>query len=129
MLIVEDGIKTLSNDVAVLGLQVDSFGSIMILWCDRNFKVVIVLSGINCKARLIGLERDTKSYFGTEHHDRAVHVVVHDILKSRLEGFFVNQEEVDELISTNLNSNVASNEIDLTSHVFHLFEHLPIPWF
>lgn len=97
----------------------------MVLGSDRDFEVVIELSTVNRESRLISLEGDTKSYFGSKHHHRAIHVVVHDILQRRFKGLLINHEEEDVLIRTNLYPDVASNEIDLPSHIFLLVIHFP----
>jgi hypothetical protein len=65
------------------------------------------LSPIHSKSFLICLIGDTVFDFRTEHHLIAAHEVSHHILKSGLECFWVNEIEVDLIVSGNLDSLVA----------------------
>lgn len=76
---------------------------------------MVKLSGVDLNTRLVGLECNTISNSRSEHHLRALHEVVHAILKLWHKCLFVDEIEVNSLISNNLDSNITSNEIDLTS--------------
>ena len=76
---------------------------------------MVVLSGIDLNTRLVGLECNTISNSRSEHHLRALHKVVHTILQLWHKCLFIDEIEVNSLISNNLDSNITSNEVDLTS--------------
>ena len=80
-----------------------------------------ILSCVDLEARLVTLVCDAISYSSTKHHDRALHVIVHNIFKCWLKCLLVDQEEVNLLVSNHLDSDVSSYEVDLTSHVIKLF--------
>lgn len=76
---------------------------------------MVKLSGVDLNTRLVGLECNTISNSRSEHHLRALHEIVHAILKLWHKCLFVDEIEINSLISNNLDSNITSNEIDLTS--------------
>ena len=80
-----------------------------------------VFSSVDLEAWLICLVGDAISYSCTKHHDRALHIIIHDILKIRFKSLLVNHEEVYFLIRDNLDSDVTSDEVNLPSHVIKLF--------
>ena len=78
---------------------------------------MIELSSVYLEAWLVDLKRDTIAYTSTKHQLRALHEVVHYVLKLRHEGLLVDQIKVDALSCSYLNSDVAFDEEDLTSEV------------
>ena len=78
---------------------------------------MIELSSVYLKAWLVDLKRDTIAHTSTKHQLRALHEVVHYVLKFRHECLFVDQIKVDALSCSYLNSDVAFDEEDLTSEV------------
>lgn len=84
-----------------------------------------ILPGVDLKSWLVGLKGNTISYSCTKHHLGALHKVEHAILQLGHERLLVDLIEVDFLIGGNLDSNVASNEVDLTSHVVEFVVKLP----
>lgn len=73
-------------------------------------------SAVDIKTLLIGFVSYTISDFGTEHHLITVHVVRHNIFQYGFEGVFVDQIEVDFVVRGNLNSDIALDIIDKTTH-------------
>ena len=77
-----------------------------------------ILPSIDGKTPLVGLVSDTVLHFRAEHHLSAVHVVEHDVLKDRLQMLFgvfiilLDQVEVDELVSGDLDPDVSLNIVD-----------------
>lgn len=81
---------------------------------------MVVLSCVNLESGLVGLVSDSEPNSGSKHHLGALHVVIHHVLKSWLEGLFVNKIEVNSVISDDLDSYVSSYKVDLSSHVVEL---------
>jgi len=71
---------------------------------------------VNVEGPLIGLVSNTILDFGTKHHLIASHEIVHDIFKRWLESLWVNQIEVDELVSGDLNPFISLDKINETSN-------------
>ena len=117
------------DDILMLYLKINSVWAFEVLRVDCHLEVVIVLSWVDSKTRLTTLVRDTISNRSAKHHHGALHIIVHWVFKSWLERFFVNQVEVNFTVCNNLNPNISSNEINLTSHVFELFIFVPKPSF
>ena len=86
---------------------------------------MVILTRPNSESRLASFICDTKTHCSTEHHHRALRIVVHDVLKIWQESLIVDHVEVNCLICHNLNSLVSSNEVDLTSHVVQGIVFLP----
>ena len=84
---------------------------------------------IDTESFLTGLKHNAGSDLGTEHHLGAIHIVVHDILKSWLTCVLVDHEEVDFLVSSDLDSNIALDEIDFSAHIFESVVFYPEPCF
>jgi hypothetical protein len=76
---------------------------------------MVVLSGVDLNTRLVSFECNTISNSRSEHHLRALHEIVHAILKLWHKCLFVDEIEVNSLISNDLDSNITSYEVDLTS--------------
>lgn len=89
----------------------------MVFIVDRHFEIVIVLASVYLEAWLVDLKRDAIADTSTKHQLRALHEVVHYVLKLRHEGLFVDEIKVDALSSSYLNSDVAFDEEDLTTEV------------
>lgn len=106
------------HDIGVERSQRAAFGSLEVLVGYSDFKVVKLLPLVDNKPFLTSLENYTRSNLWTEHHLRAVHVVIHHVLKSWLASFFVDYEKVNLFVSGDLDSNVSLDEINLTSHVW-----------
>jgi hypothetical protein len=66
---------------------------------------------------LIDFVCDTIFDFGTKHHLVAAHKVEHNILKSWLEGFWINKIKVNLIISSNLNPLISFDEENESSPV------------
>jgi hypothetical protein len=81
---------------------------------------VEILPSVDLESGLVGLESETVSYSGTEHHLGALHKIVHTILKSWHESLLVDEIEIDSVIRGHLDPNVTFDEIDLTSHFLEL---------
>jgi hypothetical protein len=50
--------------------------------------------------------------FGPDHHLDTVHEVVHDVVQGGLQGLRIYQVEIDFLVCTNLDPNVALDEVE-----------------
>lgn len=83
------------------------------------------LPDIDLESGLIGLERDSVSYSGAEHHLGALHKVVHTIFQSWHESFLVDQIEINSLIRGHLDPDVTFDKIDLASHLLKVVVLLP----
>ena len=79
-----------------------------------------ILPSIDLESGLVGLERDTVSYFGTEHHLGALHKVVHAILKLWHECLLVDKIEIDSIVRGHLDPNVTFDKVNLASHFLKL---------
>lgn len=77
---------------------------------------MIVTSSVDSEIFLTSLVADSESYSTPEHHLRAFHKVIHTVLQCWHKCFLINHIEVDHLIRNDLDSNVASDKVDLTSH-------------
>lgn len=82
---------------------------------NLNSKVVHVFPLVYIEAFLVGLVSYAISNSPTKHALGTLHVVVHYVLKVWLKSFFVNQIEVDVVLSGNLDSDITSDEEDKTS--------------
>lgn len=80
---------------------------------------------VNVERSLVGLVGDTVLDFGAKHHLVAAHEVVHDIFKRWLEGLWVDQVEVNELVSGDLDPLVSFDKVDEASD-FKLVVLLPL---
>lgn len=87
-----------------------------------------VLPLVDVKASLVLLVGDGVSLLGANHHLVAHHVVVHHVLQSGLESLWVDQVEIDELVSCDLNPHVTFDEVDEASNVDLVVE-LPLHYF
>ena len=74
-------------------------------------------SSVDSKGFLVSLVGYTISDSGTKHHLVTSHEVEHDILEGWLECLWVNQIEVNLIISSNLDPFVSFDEVDEASHV------------
>ena len=117
MLVINTNLGFLSHDIGFHIGKIASNRSLIVLGGDGNFEVVEILSGVNLEPRLVCLEGNSVKHSSTEHHLRASHKVVHAILKSWNECLLVDYVEVNSLISSDLDSNIASNEVNLSSHL------------
>lgn len=90
-------------------------GAIEVLGHCDYFEVVDVLSPVNVKRLLVGLVCDAVLYLGAEHHDGAVHEVVHHVLQGRQPSLEVDQVEEDFGVSYHLDPLVAFNEEDVAA--------------
>jgi len=90
---------------------------------------MVTLSSVDLETRLVHFIGNSKSDLGTKHHVRAFHVVIHGVFQSGLKRFLVNEVEIDQLICHDLNPNISSYEVDITSHVRQLFVLGPEPGF
>ena len=88
-------------------IQFKTLGSFEILLIYGNFKIVLAFSPINCKTPLICFIGNTVTDFGSKHHLVAIHIVVHDIFKLRLQCFLIYFKELDLVIWCDLDSNIA----------------------
>ena len=70
------------------------------------------VSLIHIEACLVGLVGDSVPDLSAEHHLTAAHVVVHDVLKVRHQSLWINEVEVNQLLSCQLDSNVSWHEVD-----------------
>jgi hypothetical protein len=75
---------------------------------------------------LISFESDTIPHSRTEHHLRALHKVVHTVLKSWHEGLFVDEVKIHFLIGGHLDSDVTFDEVDLASRLRQSVEQFPV---
>ena len=76
-----------------------------------------VFSSVDIERLLIGLVGDSISHFRAKHHLIASHVVVHHVLQGWHESVFVNQIKVNNLVRSNLDSDITLNVIDEPSHL------------
>ena len=83
------------------------------------------LSLVDVERSLILLVGDRVSFLCTDHHLVAHHVVVHNVFQRGLESLWVDQIEVNQLVSCNLDPNISSDEVDETSNVDRVIE-LPL---
>jgi len=75
------------------------------------------LSSVNSESFLVGLVSDTVFHFGSEHHLVASHKVEHDVFQSRLERLWINQIEIDLVVSCHLDTFVSFDEVNETSDI------------
>lgn len=101
--------------------------SLIVVIVDRHLEVVILLTGEDAEVGLARLVGDAVSYFGANDHLRALHEVCHHVLKFRNQLFEVSEnEEVNLLLCGDLESNIATDKEDLTTHVVDLMDLLPL---
>lgn len=81
---------------------------------------MVELPGIYLESWLISFIRNTVSYSGAEHHLRALHEIVHNVFKSWFECLFVDEVEVNLVISCNLDPNITADKVYLTAHLLEL---------
>ena len=74
-----------------------------------------VFPSVNVERPLVGLVGDTILDFGAEHHLVAAHEVVHDVFERGLERFWVDEVEVNELVSGDLDPLVSFDKVDESS--------------
>ena len=84
-----------------------------------------LLSLVYAESRLAGLESNAGSYSWTKHHLGASHVVVHHVFEFWLACVFVYEVEVYLLICRDLNSNIALDEINFSTHIWKFMIQLP----
>ena len=120
VLVVDRQGNSMCHNIPLKTLKAGTDGSFMVSSVNWNFEVVAVLSAVDREVRLVCLEGHAESDFGSEHHNRALHVVVHDVFESWLEGFLADFVEINVFVGANLDSNVASDEVNLSSHLFQL---------
>jgi hypothetical protein len=75
------------------------------------------LSLVDTKSFLTCFEHNAGPNLWTKHHLGAVHVVIHDILKSWLTSVLVDHEEENLFVSGYLDSHIAFDKIDFSAHV------------
>lgn len=85
---------------------------------------MLVFSSVDLETSLVGLESDTVANIPSKHHLSAVHVVVHGIFKFWLQRFFINQVEVDLIISGDLQPLVS---LDVEYHTSCMNEVILLP--
>lgn len=124
-LVVDSDSGLLTHDVGVHRSKIGSSGTLVVVLSDAHLEVVVELSGVDLESRLVSLVGDTVSNLGAEHHLGALHEVVHDVLEPGHASLLVDHVEVDLLVCHDLDSNVASNEVDLAPHVVELVVLLP----
>ena len=78
---------------------------------------MLELSPVNIKRLLIGFVSDSVSYRFTKHHLRAIHEVLHHILKLRHQCLSVNDVKVDLVVSGNLNPLIACNVVNESTNI------------
>ena len=81
---------------------------------------MVVLTRPNSEPGLASFIRYTESDCFTEHHDRTLRVIVHGVLELRQESLRLDLVEVNDIVGHDLNSYVATDEIDLSSSVVQL---------
>jgi hypothetical protein len=86
---------------------------------------MVVLTGPNSETGLASFISDTVSNSSTEHEYRALRVIIHNVLFLWHKSLIVDDVEVNQFVRNNLNPLVATNEINLTSHVVQLIMFLP----
>jgi len=116
MLVINSNLGLLSHDIRFHVGKITSYRSLIVLGRNGNFEVVEILSRVNLEPRLVCFKGNSVEYSSTEHHLRARHKVIHAILKSWKKGFLVDYVEENSLISSHLDSNIASDEVNLSSH-------------
>ena len=119
-LIVYTQSSSLCHHISIHGGKIDSNCTLLILSRQSYFEVMVVLPGIDLESWLVSFVSNTVSYSGAEHHLGALHEVEHHVFKSGFECLFVDQVEVDLVISRNLDPNIAADKIDLATHLLKL---------
>ena len=112
----------LGDEELTLTLDLKTLGTFVVLVGDWNLEVVLILSSVDDERFLVGLVSDTVSNLGTKHHLRAVHVVIHNILKLWHESLLVNEVEVDLVIGSDLDSDISLDIVNETSRVNFLVQ-------
>ena len=87
---------------------------------------MVVLTRPDSETGLAGFIGYTVSDCFTEHHYRTLRVIVHSVLELRPKSLRLDLVEVNNIVSANLNSNITSDEIDLSSGIFQLIILLPL---
>lgn len=111
------------HDITFLRFKIDSLCSFKVFFSLKNFEVMVVLLGIESKARLTDLDCDSKSNERSEHHYGTAHIVIHYVFKLRLKSFFIHNEKVNFFICNDLNSYVSSNVENLTLYILLVVLH------
>lgn len=117
ILVIYHNLHVKCHDVTFLRFKIDSLCSFKVFFRLKNFEVMVVLLGVESKARLTDLDCDTKSNEGSEHHYGTAHVVIHYVFKFRLESFFIHNEKVNFFVCNDLNSYVSFNVENLTLYI------------
>jgi hypothetical protein len=106
--------------------KIHSLRPFIVRCIDANFEVMVVLTRPHSETGLASFICYTVSDCFTEHHHRTLRVIVHSVLQLRPKSLRLDLVEVNNIIRANLNSNIASDEIDLSSSVFQLIILLPL---
>lgn len=107
-----------SRDKDLVGLcQIEAFTTFIVVVKNWHSERVDELSSVDGERFLVGLVSDTVSDSRTEHHLVAPHEVEHDVLQSWLEGLWIDEIEVDLVVSGNLDTLVSLDEVDETSDI------------
>tara|TARA_B110000285_G_scaffold161863_1_gene180808 strand:+ start:39 stop:359 length:321 start_codon:yes stop_codon:yes gene_type:complete len=77
--------------------------------------VVLILPPVDLKEARVVLVGDSVFYFRTKHHLVALHEIKHHVFESWHKSFWVNQIEVNILLSSDLDPFVAFDEINESS--------------
>ena len=123
--IINANFSMICHDVCMHRCKVNSFSTLKVLSINCNFEIVIGTSREDLETWLVSFVCYAKSYSCTEHGLRALHKVVHDVLKVGHESFFVNQIKVNFFICRHLDPDVSFDEIDLTYDFIQLSELIP----
>jgi hypothetical protein len=74
-------------------------------------------SSVDVEALLVRLISDTIFDFRAKHHLIAPHKIKHDVFKFGLEGLWVDQVEIDEVVGGDLDSFVSFDEVNESTNL------------
>lgn len=102
-------------DALLSGRQVGANTTFQVSLGDLDLEVVVLPAAPDGEVPLILLEGHCEPDLGAEHHLGALHEVAHDILEFGHESLLVDEDEVDLLVSGDLDSHVALDVVNLAS--------------
>lgn len=112
--------------VSITVLEIGSNGSfpVPVIYC--NLEIMIILSSVNHKSRLVLSISHAKSFQWTKHHLCSLHEVVHNIFKLWHQCFLINDIEVNLIFTHNLNTDITFDEVNLTACVVKFIILMPV---
>ena len=108
----------LSSDcILAHATEISTYSSFKVFRGDCHLVVMKALPCVHCEANLTCFVCYAISHHFAEHHLAAIHEIVHYIFYGWHQGIFVNKDEVNLLVSHNLNPYISTDEENVASCV------------